>query len=58
MEAAESLSADSAGQMELGTVRQKEEFGLQDYLQDAKARPKKTPSVQDYYAKRNGKNSL
>lgn len=58
METAEALSEDSAGQMELGTAQQKHEFGFHGHLQDAEARSKKIPSVQDYYAKRNGKNSL
>ncbi|PKU32676.1 hypothetical protein llap_17020 [Limosa lapponica baueri] len=42
--------------MELGIVRQKHEFGFQGHLQNAES--KKVPSVQVYYAKRNGKNNL
>ena len=58
METAEASSADLAGQMELGTAWQKHKFGFQAHLQDAKAASRKIPSVQDCYAKRNGKNSL
>lgn len=58
METTEDFFADSSGQMKLGTAQQKHEFVFQGHLQDAKAGSKKDPSVQDYYAKRNGKNSL
>lgn len=59
METTETLSEDSDGQMELGTLWQKHEFGFQGHLKDAEASSKKTSSdIQNYYAKRNGKNSL
>lgn len=44
--------------MKVGIAQKKHKLVFQDHLQDAKAGSKKDPSVQDYYAKRNGKNSL
>lgn len=58
VETAEDFFADSSGQRKLGTAEQKHELVFQGHLQDAKAGSKKDPSVQDYYAKRNGKNNL
>lgn len=58
METAENYFADSSGQMKLGTAQQKHELVFQGHLQDAKAGSKNDPPVQDYCAKRNGKNSL
>lgn len=58
VETAEDFFADSSGQRKLGTAEQKHKLVFQGHLQDAKAGSKKDPSVQDYNAKRNGKNSL
>lgn len=58
METAEDFFADSSDQVKLGTAQQKNDLVFQGHLQDAKVGSKKDPSVQDYYAKRNGKNSL
>lgn len=58
METAENFFAASSGQMKLETALQEHKFVFQGHLQDAKAGSKKDPSVQDYYAKRSGKNSL